>query len=211
MSDSIPFDHLCVGGTAKLSVLPDIATITVALREISHDLAAAKRTVDERSSRVIELAKKLGIDLKDVTATQIAIGPEYEWKAGNERQFKGSFVSRDVTVILRDLGKYSTLIHGFAEVPITSLSKAKLDVSDRSRLEKEVLLKAIGDARETATSMAAGIGMKLGHFHSINSQRTYHIGGVASYDADAERGSFEIGTIEISREINCVFRLDGAA
>ena len=200
-------EYISVQGAAKLKAVPDMARITIDLKHVDMDLGPAKATVDERSKALIQLAKRTGIDTEDVSSTQIAIAPEYEGGFARGRRYKGTSVSRQITIVLRDLQKYNELVQGLVAIPITTLKQVEMDVTNRDDLEDQALREAIRNARNTASSIASELGVELGPVYSVSTPRSFYVAGAGGAAVDHAQEAFEPGTIEISSEVSAVFRL----
>ena len=208
MNDQIPdIAHIEVTGEAELPVEPDIAYIETRLKNVADSPSVAKEEVDRRSSAVIELARSCGIGDADITATRLEITPEYDWRA-DVREYKGTSVSRDIQVVLRDLESYPKFVQGLADVPVQSLSDVTMDTTRRDELEEEALADAIANATKIAKAMARGLGQEItGVFRAANSDRPYSRGVVLGELTSGARNSFEIGTIKVAQYVKIIFAI----
>lgn len=207
MPDIPDTPHISVRGTAEVRVPPDFATVICTIKCVHDDAAVAKDTADRRSQNLITTSKELGIATADVTSSQIAIAPDYTWSDG-AKKYNGTSVSREISIVVRDLSKYSPLINLLADLPISALTKVTMDTSRRDETEQEVIRAAVEDARRSANTIAEQLGGKLGPAISIHaSVRSFHIAG-ASREIDRGADAFEPGTIEISHELHATFKLD---
>ena len=207
MYESPRIPHIKVQGHARRELPPEIARLKVNLFSVDLDLSHAKSNVDQRSGRVLDLAKSLRIATADITATNMTIAPEYDWSSDKVRTFRGTNVSRDVDLVLRDLSRFGELLQGFADVPISALKQLNMDITDRTSIEAELLKEAIEDARQQARVVAGELNVALGTAFSVDAIQHLRFGGCASHDVDRGNGTFEPGVIELSREVNAIFRI----
>lgn len=208
MNDQIPdIPHIEVTGEAQLLVEPDIAYVEARLKKVADSPAVAKEEVDRRSSAVIELARSCGVADADITATRLEIHPEYDWRA-DVREYKGTSVSRDVQIVLRDLESYPKFVQGLADVPVQTLSDVTMDTTRRAELEEQAIADAIANATKIAKSLARGLGQEIsGVFRAANSERPYNRGVVLGELTSGAGNSFEIGTIKVAQYVKVIFAI----
>lgn len=203
--------HISVTGTSRTKVDPDFAQITVELKCVTDDASEGKTKVDAQSAAVIQLARECGVLEPEITATQLEIGPEYDWRSeGNS--YKGTSISREVSVVLRDLDKFSQILQGLADVPVFRLANVEMDTSNRQAIEKQTLDAAIQDAKESASQIAQGLGLTITGVYRASPGGSRH--GRGAYYAMASldtQDSFEVGRIEISSEIDVIFHVQSSS
>ena len=204
-------EHISVTGEATVQAMPDMATIQVQVYGKDMVLAKAKAVVDERSAAIIKLAESRGATGEDITASQIDLTPNIEWQ---ETGFvdKGTSISREVTVVLRDLSRYGEFIQGLTEVPISQLVQVRMDTTRRDELRAAALADAIKSARAEAETVAAQFGARLGPVYSINDgggERPWEIASnlMRVRQAAPPKESFVPGPISITARVQAVFRL----
>ena len=193
-----------VTGVAKLRVVPDMASFLFAINDRGQVLDELTKEIDKKTSAVIALCKKLGIDKKNIASTEISIYPRYNYKTGS---FIAYEVSRNIKVILNDLDKYSALVNGAVKSGITTLNSISLDVKNRTELERKSLASALADAREKAETLAKSGGVTLGKILSVKEAGSPVVfdrmrlerGTVA--ESLAQKGAFEPGEITVTGSV----------
>ena len=148
-----------VTGTAKESVVPDMARFSFSINGKGKLLPTLKNEIDIKTAGLVTLCKKLGVKTKDITSSEVSIQPEYNYQT---RSFIGYNVSRNVKVILNNLDKYTALVNGAIESGITTINSINLDVKDREILENKALGAAIDAAKKKAEIMAESSDVDLG-------------------------------------------------
>lgn len=179
LADGLPSSpYIVVSGHGELQVAPDMAYLSLTLVKTEVDAKAARADVEDRSAKVIALARKLGIADKDIDAPAVTIQPQY----GYEPRVKGSpdeprtlkligqRVTRGVVLTLRDLNRYGELVDGLFDIGVTTLDGVTPDRSDRDALQQKARALAVADARATATGLAQSAGVTLGDVYSIAEQ-----------------------------------------
>ena len=193
-----------VTGMAQLKVVPDMATFLFAINDRGKVLDELVKEIDKKTAAVIGLCKKLGIETKHISSTEISIYPRYDHKTGT---FIAYEVSRNINVILNELAKYSELVNGAVKSGITTLRSISLDVKNRDELERQSLASALAEAREKAQILAKSGGVTLGKIISVK-----EAGGAIGFDTMrlergmvaeslAQKGVFEPGEITISGSV----------
>jgi hypothetical protein len=195
-------DGIKVIGTAKVSAVPDIARFTFAVDARGRDLSALKAGIDDKTAKVIALAKQLGVMSKEISSSAVAIHPQYDYQS---REFLGYEVSREVKITLNDLEKYAALLDGAIYSGITTIRGISLDTSKRDDLEIMALQAASQSARKKAEALANSNGVVLGKVLRINEGGASFEAGVQPF---AERamltqggGSYEPGEISVSATV----------
>ena len=148
-----------VTGTAKESVVPDMATFSFSINGKGKVLATLKNEIDIKTADLVTLCKKTGVKTIDITSSEVSIRPEYNYQT---KSFIGFNVSRNVKVILKNLDNYTDLVNGAIKSGITNISSIALDTKDREALERKALGLAIDAARKKADIMAKSAGVTLG-------------------------------------------------
>lgn len=77
-------------------VVPDQIIITLGVETWNKQLTAAKTENDQRTEKIINVAKKHGIDPKHIQTNHLNIEPRYEYSAKNSRVFIDYFVKKSL-------------------------------------------------------------------------------------------------------------------
>jgi uncharacterized protein YggE len=209
-ADAYPDEpHVVVDGFAELSAVPDLLEMSLSISELNLDVAKAVSAVEERSSSLLAVVKSLGIDAKDVSSSELSITPRYNWN-NREQTLVGSLVSRKIDLTLRDLTRYHDLIAALIEAKVGELSRTTLKSSREEDLRRELLQKAVADARRKAELLVSDANEGVGSIYSLSSQsqgQAYRAEFRGAAVAQADQGSFEPGSIELRESIRAIFYL----
>ena len=189
-----------VVGSAKVRVAPDTATFVFAVEDKGKDLKSVKHTIDAKAAKLIRLCKRMGVDAKRITSSQLAIRPQYNYQT---RAFLGYEVSRDVTVVLTDLHRYTDLVNGAISSGITTVRSISLDTTKRDELEDEALTSAATAARRKAEILAKSAGVTLGKVVAIDEGQApivHHV-YAAGMSTLNKRGAFEPGQVSVTATV----------
>jgi len=213
----IPYSYANEGGievigTEKVSVVPDMAKFSFSINDRGNILAQLKEKIDKKTASLVSLCKKLGIEKKNISSSEMSIYPQYNYET---KKFIGYEVSRDIKVTLNDLIKYSELLNGAIGAGITTIKRIELDIKDRSKLENKALGAAIDVARNKAEIIAKNSGVKLGKV--INVKEGSSPFEVGSYDfmersgqspMAQQQGAFEPGEISVTATVVVKYKIN---
>jgi len=203
-------EHVAVVGEGKIEVAPDLVEITFEIKRIEETIAEAKLNVDDRSGKVIELARRLGIETRDINASELRCSPYREYGGRGEILPRGYTAERTIMLRLRDLSRFNELTNGLVQIPVDAIEKVDRQVGDPVKANRDALDEAIRDAQMRAEHLASKFGVKLGRVYSLRALpkfERFHIGGAASR-ARNEDATFEPGTIEIESRVSVCYYIE---
>jgi uncharacterized protein len=213
LADALPaMPYLQVSGHGTLSVVPDMAHVSITIERTDKDLANARTDVERRAGQVIGALKNIGVATRDITAANISVWPEYRWES-NKQIFVGQHVSRSIDIIFRDLPKYADLVSALVKAGVNYVANTTLDRSDMPQLRRQALVKAVDDAHARAVALATAAGVKLGSVYSITENSDFAPRPLAMAGRAATPGSadYEPGTINVTGDVSIVYLLKPAS
>jgi hypothetical protein len=164
---------ISVNGEAEVNVVPDEVIIILGVETSNLILKAAKRQNDDAIKGIIAVAKKYGVDGKDIQTDYFTIEPKYDYneESGSSRQkivFVGYFVRKNISITLRDLSKYEDVLSGVLEAGANYLQGIQFHTTELRKYRDQARVMAIEAAKEKAELFAGRLGMKIGKPYSIN-------------------------------------------
>jgi hypothetical protein len=216
--DNIPRPRLIsVTGTSEINVAPDQVILNLGVECRDKVLAAAKAQNDARSKRVIVLASKAGIEPKDVQTSALQMNRTYS----EERypRFIGFDVSQTITMTLKDLSKYETLMTRLLEAGINRVDGISFQVGEARKCKDEARSKAMQAAKEKAVAMAAELGQTVGKPWEISEQDGENpfnsmsvmantLGGYANAPREGKESTVAPGQVAIRASVRVSFQLE---
>ncbi|MEM8765921.1 MAG: SIMPL domain-containing protein [Pseudomonadota bacterium] len=197
-----------VSGQGTLEVAPDLGRLNLHARREGTEGPALKAELDAVVTAVLALTAELDIEARDVTATAVSMQPRYE-RRGDRSVVAGLAASRTITVVLRDLERFSELLDGSLALGINNLDPIALDSSRRAELEDEALDLAMADAEREAQRVADGFRVQLGPVNNVfvgsHSPRPQAYRAAAM--AESTASSFSPGVIVIERSVQATFSI----
>jgi uncharacterized protein len=201
-----------VNGAGEVLVVPDMARISLEVRQEGEDAAALKGTLDEVTARVLALTERLNVPPRDVTAAAVNIYPRYRHHPTDEPRIDGIVAVRTIEVTLRDLARIGDLINQSLEAGVNGVGGVALDAQNRADLERAALDLAIDEATREAAQIARRFGVGLGPLTYASTSQHYvqPIMMEAGAMRSAPKDSFAPGEMTIRREIQATFGIEPA-
>lgn len=163
--------HVYVEGYAEKKITPDKVTLSINISHDALEIAEAMKSVDQRSLKLFEALQSIEIPRSDVKSSPLQINPHYEYK-DRERINKGTEVSRNIDITLRDISRYHKLNQALVDSGISQKLNAVVEVNDERKVKQSVLMEALKDAKQKAEKLAAINGKKIKDVYSISEFRT---------------------------------------
>jgi len=207
---------ITVSGTSEVQITNQIASYSVTVEKHDKDKSKAVEASTTGSQAIVDVAKGLGIESKDILTQSLNVyqreDPYYE---NGITKYKPAdwYASYTVDITLRDLTKSSGLTAALVEIENSTMWGPNLRVDDQTIDEAEILSRAVEDAREKAEKLALSSGKKLGEVISIVETGSYDgypilksmengLGG-----AGGSGFSVEPGSTTVSKSVTVTFRL----
>lgn len=196
-----------VSGQGTLEVAPDMGRVSLHVRREGADAALLAATLNEVVADLIGLAKQIGLEERDITATALSISPRYR-RRGDETVTDGVIASRSLELVLRDLDRFIELMDEALALGANNVDPIRLDTSKRAELEDQALTLAMEDAKAEAARVADGFAVQLGAVTSVqvdaHSPRPEAMRAMSYADSAP---TFSTGMIRISRSLSATFAI----
>ncbi len=154
-------DTFSVSGEGKITVVPDIATVTVGVQTQGNTAKQVQNDLNQKINGVSSSMKQLGVDEKDIQTSNYNIYPTYDYTNSKQR-ITGYQASTNLIIKVRDLDKANTVVDAATENGANTISGISFDVSDKSKAENEARQKAFQEAHTKAEMAAQIAGFRLG-------------------------------------------------
>lgn len=204
---------ISISGEGRVSVIPDIAYISLGLTVERAKVADAQSENSKIMNSLIEKLKALSIDKKDIKTTNYSIYPNYDYPNGKQ-VLRSYTVNQEVQVKLRQTDKVEEVLQIAGDLNLNQIGGLAFDVDEPEQYRQEARKKALENAKEKADALAQIMGVKLGKVVSFSEGESYL--PVPYYDARAEYGyggggatpTVEAGSQDISITATIVYELD---
>jgi uncharacterized protein len=169
VASGIPtFPFVFVSGQAEKEVPPDVATVSFNVQAFDKDPAKALSVVRERSSQLMAIFNKYGIDKKDVVAFEINKETVRETKNYVALRILGYEITRQINITVRKLDGFDALMTQMMSLRNISHLRTAFDTTQRKDIEAELFGQAAQKAREQAELLAKGFGSEIASVHAIS-------------------------------------------
>ena len=162
---------IAVGGTGRVSVRPDLASVDVGVEARAAQLADASAEVNRRMRTVLDRVKALGVADADVRTTVFRIEPVAEPRhpgEGATARIIGYRVLNVAEVRTRDVDRVGPLVDAAVAAGANVVGQIQFRLADPARAETEARRLAVQDAAATAQQIAAAAGVRLGRLIAVN-------------------------------------------
>ena len=211
-----PARSITVNGTGTAEIEPDRATIRMSIVARDEEVASAQEAASEISSRVLRLARRLGIDREDIDTTGASVRPEYRWNQEENRQeLLGYIAERQMVVQIDDLDQLGAVVEGAVSAGVNQVSPPVLDSSRRKEVYREALRAAAEDAEANAEVLAESLDADLGDVISVNAGVNPPLPPIpyraAAYNMAAgvdQAESYNAADLSFTAHVTVVFELD---
>lgn len=163
---------ITVEGRAEADVEPDMARISVGVTTKAPAPAAAVDQNSAAAAKIIEAARKAGIEAKDIRTGTLSLEQAFK----NVRDASGNFeqrpdgytVTNSVTMQVRDLPKLGGVLRQVVEEGANRINSLSFAVADHKKIDDDLRKEAVLDAKRRAELLVAAAGAKLGEVRSIH-------------------------------------------
>lgn len=167
---------ITVSGDGEVTAPPDIATVTITVREDAKTVAEAQDKVEAKVKAAINALANLGVEEKDRKTLYYNVNPKYEnvpvtqssgmgmatmYPVTNQK-IVGYEASQTVEIKIRKIDAAGDVVGALGAVNISEISGPNFTVEDPDKAQAEAKEKAIKEAREKAKATAKALGMDLG-------------------------------------------------
>ncbi len=214
--------YIAVHGKAKTEVVPDVFPLQIVLKDTSLDAAKTQALIEGYASQIVTLTKKMGMEDRDVTISNLSISPEYRYDDKDDEQvFLGNTYQRQIKLKFHALDKLKQMIDALPTAKQVQLDTGTFESSQADAQRRELLAQAVDDARATAEIMAKAVGKRLGTVHNISNQgfNVRYVESSDSYSLDSVTVSgsrlrsapapvvLSKGTIQLDQSVYIIYTL----
>jgi uncharacterized protein YggE len=164
--------YICVDGYAEVQRPADMLTMKFNLVGSGEDLPKANEDAQSKATKVFAMLKSHKVADSDVVAKSIRTEPQFESdeKFGQRRdRLIGYKILRDFEIKLRDIAVYPKLIDELIALGGAEFTEpTEGDLSKRKEIEKQIVERALTNARENAEKTAKAMGVKIESIFAVS-------------------------------------------
>jgi uncharacterized protein len=158
-------EGIWVTGTGKMTVTPDLATLSLGVESQEATVVEAQAKASEAMDKVMTALKAAGIADKDIQTEYFNIYPVTRWDDQNQQEITiGYQVSNTVNAKIRNLDTVGSVIDSVVAAggDLTRINNLSFSIDDPTIYNTELRQKAMADAKATAEQIAGLAGVSLG-------------------------------------------------
>lgn len=176
LKDSVP--SITTNGIASTEVVPDLATISLAVDTERPNAAEAARDNARAVQAMIGEIKAQGIEARDIKTVSITLAPVYDEVRdtnGNvtKRTLRGYAARNSLSVRVREMTKAGVLAGQLMDKGANRVEGIAFDYTQKEAKYDALRGDAVRDALRKANSYVNGLGVKLGRVLEIAKQAPY--------------------------------------
>jgi uncharacterized protein YggE len=166
-----PSNVVSINGEGEVFAIPDIASFSYTVSEVSEDVESAQKIATEKNNKILALLKENVIEEKDIKTLSYNIYPKYEWRntacipgticRGGENVLIGQEVNQTIQVKVRDTEKAGNILSLVGKENVSNVSGLNFSIDDEDVLKDEARALAIEDAKSKAEKLAKQLDVKL--------------------------------------------------
>lgn len=198
-------------GDGEVFAVPDLATVSLTIRETAKDVKTAQDKVTTKESAVLEFLDKNDIDKKDIKTENYSSYPKYDYGIPcyggvgipcrqDAPKIIGYEVSEYISVKIRDLANVGKVLQGIGAVGVSEISGPNFSIENEDNLKAEARKLAIEDAKAKAKILSNDLGVSLVRIVSFsengNYPMMYSVKGAGVMDSVSSAPSPELPTGE---------------
>jgi uncharacterized protein YggE len=160
---------ITVEGMGKVTISPDLATITVAVQAQAPTAAEAQAKASASMTKVIAAVKGQGVADADVATQWITLEPQYDYRndSSTAPKLTGYLASQSLSVKVRTIANVGPIIDSAVAAGANQVSGISFSLADPTAAATQARSAAIANAKARATELAQAAGVSLGAAVSI--------------------------------------------
>ena len=212
LADTAP-GMITVTGEASVTVVPDLATVSLGVMTIGDTAGAALSANSADVQAVMDRLKAAGIDAKDIQTSNQSLNPNYMTSDGSQAPKIQNYTAQNlVTVTVRKLDTTGAVLDAAVKDGANTLNGLTFGLADQRWAQDKARAAAVADAKAKANLLAAAAGVTLGSIISI-SEGGQSQGPMPMFRMAADSAAVPVsgGTLDISASVTMVWNVSQTA
>ena len=152
---------LTVSAEGKVIAVPDIANINFSVVTESKTAKDAQMKNTEKMNKVIDYAKNIDIDSKDIKTTSYYLNPKYDYINGRSIQ-SGYILTNSINIKVRKFDSIGDLIANSVDLGINQIGDVQFSIENPDEIKAQAGAIAMKNAKDKAMTLAGQAGVSLG-------------------------------------------------
>lgn len=201
---------ITVSGTGKVTVVPDVARVTLGVTLSQSTVKAARSSAAKAMTDIIAAIKGLGIADADIQTVGLSLYPQYT--NGSPTRVVGYTISEQLQITIRDLDKAGDVVDAATAKGATDVNGISFELADPAKAMNDARAAAVAAARASAQAMATAGGVSLGAVvamtdASVSAPYPVFYGAKAGAADSSAATPVQVGTQDVSVAVQVVFAI----
>jgi uncharacterized protein YggE len=162
--EKLQIPQISVSGEGKINIKPDQVVLNFGIENTEKSAEEVKKQNDETVDKVIKFIRNFGIPASDFKTTNVGLNRNYDY----EKKKNTYSASQSITIILKDISKYDSLMMGLVDNGINTISNVEFKSSKLEDYKSEARKLAIKEAKHKAEDYVSLLNQKIGKAILIN-------------------------------------------
>ena len=204
-----------VEGNAEISIVPDRASLNLAVELNGRNLSAMTTRVAETIDAFLAITDGLSISRNDVMTSGVNINPRYRYENKTGRRiFDGYNVSRSIQVDLKNIDPLGSIIERSTAQGINNIAAPIFRFSQEDQVIQSLHTLAVQDAMKRAEALVDPLNASLGKALKIDASSNQSISPpmmemrALDMNSSLAEQSYSIGQINYSQSVLATFEIE---
>lgn len=206
---------LSVSGTGRILLVPDIAYISIGVRNEDANVTTALNANNALAAQIAEALKARGVEEKDIQTTNFNVYPSQKYDNMGNITSTAFAVENTINIKITNLADLGVLLDEAIQAGANNIYGIQFDIKDRQAVLDQARDLAIADAKARAQAVADVAGVELVQIQSISVtssnyiQAAYLSGMGGGYEEKSMDSSVPVsaGQLEVVFEANLVYEI----
>ncbi len=209
-----PITGITVQGVGKVTLTPDLATISVGIQSQAPTARAAQSAASAAMTRIIAAAKKAGVAEVDMASQWVSLQPQYAYSSNGTTPPKvtGYQANQALAIKVRKIDTTGAVIDAAVGAGATQVSGISFSVADPTAATAQARTAAMADARKRASALAQAAGVSLGSLLMVTEVSAPapvpYAAGELKAAADVAT-PVQVGTTDLEVDVTATFAIGG--
>ncbi len=160
--DSSSPRSITMSGEGRVTVTPDIATVTVGVETMQPSLSEAQAEATSKMEAIIQAAKDAGVAEDDIVTTNYSVNVIQEYdRNGNPTEISGYRVGNQVELTVRNIDDLGALLEAVVAQGANTIYGISFSVDDPTTAASQARRQAVENARQKADELADAVGAEI--------------------------------------------------
>lgn len=192
---------VCVIGKAKLTITPDMATITACIEKFNEDINLSKNENLEILNKIMSALKEQGISEEKISLDYFTAHPSYDYSVSHKPV--GYYSKSCFSFEVENLDNIPTYISSLTENGVTNICDICYSLSNLEEVYNNALTQAVENAKTKASQLLNNENLQI---CGIREESIYSSSSLCREYVENLSSSL-MGNVEIEARVNVMFKV----